>query len=140
MDRLKQFGLKLLTQSKTETIQAGSLEHLKTTFKFDLSDKKLIPFLHAFHPTPAVGGYPQKIAVNTILNTEIHHRQYYTGYLGFINDEDDVDLYVNLRCAKITDQQTLAFVGGGITKESDPILEWDETEHKSKTMGRLTQQ
>jgi len=137
MGRLKEFGLKLLNQSKTETIQAGNLQHLKTTFEFNLSEKKLIPFLRALHPTPAVGGYPQTEAINTILNTEIHHRQYYTGYLGFINSSNDLDLYVNLRCAKITKPHTLAFVGGGITADSDPVLEWEETEHKSKTIGLL---
>jgi len=134
---LRQFNLKLLNKSPTETIQAGNLQHLKTAFEFSLSNKKLIPFLNALHPTPAVGGYPQKQAIDAILNTEIHHRQYYTGYLGFINDTDDVDLYVNLRCAKINKHRTLAFVGGGITEDSNALLEWEETEHKSKTIGLI---
>jgi len=136
-DLLKQFDLKLLNQGKTETIQAGSLQHLKSTFEFSLSNNNLVQLLNALHPTPAVGGYPQKEAIDLILNTEIHHRQYYTGFLGFVNNSNEADLYVNLRCAKITEQQTLAFVGGGITKDSDPLLEWEETENKSKTMSRL---
>lgn len=135
-DLLKQFDLKLLNEGNTETIQAGSLQHLKTAFEFSLPDKKVIQFLNALHPTPAVAGYPQKEAIDMILNTEIHNRQYYTGYLGFINS-NEADLYVNLRCAKITNQHSLAFVGGGITKDSDSALEWEETENKSKTMGRL---
>ncbi len=134
---LKQFNLKQRSQSKTETIEAGSLQHLKTAFEFNLSTNQLTNFLKALHPTPAVGGYPQKEAIDCILKTEIHHRQYYTGYLGFINELDDLDLYVNLRCAKITNQHTLAFVGGGITKDSDPALEWQETEHKSETIGNV---
>jgi len=136
-DLLKQFDLKLRNQGNTETIQAGSLQHLKTTFKFNLPANKLVQFLNALHPTAAVGGYPQKEAIDLILNTEVHHRQYYTGYLGFINNNEEADLYVNLRCAKITKQQTLAFVGGGITKDSDPVLEWEETQNKSNTINRL---
>lgn len=138
VDRLKQFNLKLLNESKTDTINAGSVQHLKTDFEFSLSDNMVIPFLNTLHPTPAVAGCPQTNAIDLILETEIHDRQYYTGYLGFINGSDALDLYVNLRCAKITAPRTLAFVGGGITEDSDPLAEWQETENKSKTIGDLT--
>ena len=42
------------------------------------------------------------------------------------------DLYVNLRCMQIKNQNVLLYVGGGITKDSNAEAEWEETVHKSK--------
>ena len=44
------------------------------------------------------------------------------------------ELYVNLRCMKLTAGIASIFVGGGITKDSIPEQEWQETIAKSKTM------
>ena len=35
---------------------------------------------------------------------------------------------------KVNKDTTELFVGGGITKESHPALEWEETQHKAGTM------
>jgi isochorismate synthase len=42
---------------------------------------------------------------------------------------------VNLRCAQIFQNQIKIYVGGGITAESNPEKEWEETELKSGTVG-----
>ncbi|WP_255702715.1 chorismate-binding protein [Antarcticibacterium sp. 1MA-6-2] len=43
-------------------------------------------------------------------------------------------LFVNLRCMKIRKDTTEIFIGGGITKDSIPSAEWEETLNKSGTM------
>lgn len=47
------------------------------------------------------------------------------------------NLYVNLRCMKILDAQAIIYVGGGITKSSDPESEWIETVNKTKVMKKV---
>ena len=42
--------------------------------------------------------------------------------------------YVNLRCAKVVNHSLYAFVGAGITSESNEQEEWKETENKSRTL------
>jgi len=44
---------------------------------------------------------------------------------------------VNLRCMNILDDNVSLFVGGGITKDSIPKNEWEETVSKSKVMKRV---
>ena len=47
------------------------------------------------------------------------------------------ELYVNLRCMQLTDTQRILYIGGGITKDSDPESEWQETVAKSQIMKRV---
>ena len=46
-------------------------------------------------------------------------------------------LYVNLRCMQIKQDKAYIYVGGGITKDSIPNKEWEETVAKSKTMLKV---
>lgn len=123
-------------KSNAETITAGNIQHLKTTYKIEISPKNLSQFIKLLHPTPAVAGLPKEKAIQYILKSENYHRQYYTGFLGMVKP-DKMQLYVNLRCAKITQNNTLAFVGGGITKSSNIENEWEETVAKSKTIANI---
>ena len=40
-------------------------------------------------------------------------------------------LYVNLRCMQLKNAEAIIYVGGGITKHSNPEREWQETVSKS---------
>lgn len=115
-----------------ETIQAGNLLHLQTRIEGQgfLNVSKLIEILH---PTPAVCGYPSNDAKHFILKNEGYCRHYYTGFLGELN-LDHSELYVNLRCMEVQNNTINVYVGGGITKDSDPEKEWIETVNKSSTM------
>jgi len=125
-----------MQRSDVETVEAGNLWHLKTTIKGEALPEKTRSILRFLHPTPAVCGMPLKAARSFILDHENYSRRYYTGYLGELNKgaERDTHLFVNLRCMEILDQKVIIYVGGGITEDSDPTLEWEETVAKSKTM------
>jgi isochorismate synthase len=41
---------------------------------------------------------------------------------------------VNIRCMQVVDDCALLYVGGGITADSDPELEWEETVKKSQIL------
>lgn len=114
--------------------------------------------IQKLHPTPAVCGLPKDVTFRFILDNEAYNREFYTGFFGELNlkqsktrntNRRNVEnnayasvknvshLFVNLRCLQIKDNQALIYVGGGITKDSDPELEWEETVAKSKTVKNL---
>ena len=147
-----------LTVSEVNTIKAGQLLHLQTTISGVLKSSDLKVIISALHPTPAVCGLPMKTAKNFILNNENYNREFYSGFLGELNihsansrnrNKRNVEnnvyktvkkvshLYVNIRCMQIKNNLALIYVGGGITKDSHPVKEWEETVIKSYTMKRI---
>lgn len=112
---------------------AGPVKHLYTELTFDNSID-VWKIIQAIHPTPAVCGMPQDLTREIILRTEPHNRSLYSGVIGLIN-ENKVDLFVNLRCGQIIDNEIFMFLGGGLTRYSDPEEEWLETMNKAKTLS-----
>lgn len=129
-----------LSKTKPYTFQAGNLVHLKTdiggVFKMDFDLKKVIGILH---PTPAVCGLPTEDAKAFILAEEGYERKFYAGFLGEINNNQrgDVDLFVNLRCMEVQENQVHLYIGCGITKDSNPEKEYFETANKAMTMKQI---
>ncbi|MGB5645711.1 MAG: isochorismate synthase [Muriicola sp.] len=122
--------------SDVETIDTGNLYHLKTTISGQYDPGNTKTLLHSLHPTPAVCGMPLEAARLFLLAHENYSRGYYTGYLGELNmgTETYTRLFVNLRCMELKEQKAIIYVGGGITEDSHPDREWEETVAKSKTM------
>ena len=117
---------------KTETVQAGQIEHLKTKIVFK-SEKNVLEILSKLHPTPAICGFPKEEAQSFIRRFEGNQRQLYTGFIGVLTEEKQC-FYVNLRCMKIVENEALIYVGAGVTKDSVPAKEWQETEYKAITL------
>ena len=118
--------------STPETVTAGNIAHLKTTFNIQ-TNKTSLELANLLHPTPAVCGLPQKKAQDFILKNEGYNREFYTGFLGLVNNSKS-NLFVNLRCMQLFKDEYWIYVGGGITTNSDPINEWEETELKAQTL------
>lgn len=131
-------SLDIADYSKTGPMnyQAANLIHLKTAFEFTETalQSRLGDFLKALHPTPSVGGLPKTEALNFILANEKHDRNYYTGFLGPININEKTNIFVNLRCLQLFDQQFVLYSGAGITASSVAENEWTETDNKMLTM------
>ncbi len=120
------------------TVRAGNLLHLSTEIWGTLqsvNDLKLV--VNHLHPTPAICGMPKLAAKKFIIDNEGYDREFYTGFLGEINMHDISNLFVNLRCMKVEETGLNLFLGGGITQESVPENEWQETLEKSKVMKRV---
>ena len=118
--------------SQRETVRYGPLEHLRTLVDFSATSG-LEEIMAALHPTPAVGGTPRKAALDFISQHEGHDRAYYTGWVG-LEEEQNVQYFVNLRCARLENNIITAFAGGGITAGSDPDAEWQETRNKLRSL------
>lgn len=133
---LNKFELPDYKKEKVQTLQAGNAIHLATKFSFDKStiENNLGAFISELHPTPAICGLPKETALDLILQTEKHNREYYAGFCGPLNMENETNLFVNLRCMKILKDKLALYVGGGLTAKSDPQKEWGETVLKAKTI------
>ena len=119
-----------------ETLESGKVAHLKTSFFFPAEkiENCLGDFIAELHPTPAVCGLPKNLADEFIRKNEKYERKYYSGYLGPWKLNQQVNLFVNLRCMEITGNQFILYAGGGITSKSIPEREWEETNQKAKTL------
>lgn len=119
-----------------ETVKAGSLLHLRTKITGNLKVSDSEKLITCLHPTPAVCGFPKEMAKNFILANESCNREFYTGFLGELS-ADVTELFVNLRCMQVKDGNVIVYVGGGVTKDSDPKKEWQETVAKAKVMKKV---
>lgn len=134
----KKIRLREYCESGPKTVQAGNLMHLRTDYKVDT---KAVNFpqlgtvmLELLHPTSAVCGMPKVPALQIIATQELHKREFYSGFLGPVNIQNESHLFVNLRTMKIEGNEATLFAGCGITEDSVPIKEWHETEMKSRTL------
>jgi isochorismate synthase len=126
------------------TLKAGNLLHLKTDIRGLINEnaslKQLVLLLH---PTPAVCGIPISSAKDFIIENEGYDRNFYAGFLGEINknENSETDLFVNLRCMQIQSKldkiEAHLYIGCGITKDSNPKNEWQETVNKAMTMKNI---
>lgn len=146
-----------LKVGEPETVKAGSLLHLRSNISGTLDSKgsDFKQLLDMMHPTPAVCGLPKEAAKQFILEHETYDREFYTGFLGELNlkertrrhterhnAEHDAfasvikvtNLFVNLRCVQLKSGKAIIYVGGGITKDSNPEAEWEETVNKTQTI------
>ncbi|MFV0248666.1 MAG: chorismate-binding protein [Tenacibaculum sp.] len=122
---------------KAQTLRAGNLVHLNTKIKGVVKGRanELIKILH---PTPAVCGMPVKEAKDFIFFNEAYKRTFYTGFLGELNfDNNDCEIFVNLRCMEVKNNKAFIYIGGGITKDSVPENEWEETVAKAMIIKKM---
>ena len=119
--------------SETYTHPSGNIKHLRTDFKSNIKTENLDDLIANLHPTPAVCGVPKDFCTEKIQEFEIYPRELYAGYIK-IEMQDTIYYFVNLRCAKIFENSAHLFVGGGITSQSNPEKEWQETELKSEAV------
>ena len=138
-DVLRDFGVRDYRVTSPYVRKAGNLLHLCTDFNFgvDRISGRLWEFVDEMHPTPAVAGQPKSEAITYIRELEPHDREYYTGFLGPVSGETDMDLFVNLRCMKIHPGYLSLYTGGGITLDSHSPAEWDETRWKAESLLRI---
>ena len=140
--KLSYYNLKI---SEPHTVKSGGLLHICSKIKGELvSQNQLFKLIKKLHPTPAVCGLPKNEAKNFILKNESYNREFYTGFLGELNINEQSDLFVNLRCMQIKpaqstdeDKKAIIYIGGGITIDSNPEKEWEETIAKSEVMKRV---
>jgi len=86
----------------------------------EISNEKLIDLVH---PNLAVRGSNKA------------DREFYGGVIGWESSKGDLHLWLNIRSGKWKEGKYTFWAGAGITSDSDPYLEWKETDLKLKWMS-----
>jgi anthranilate synthase component I len=95
-----------------------------------------IDVLRAAFPAGTVSGAPKVRAMEIIDELEPTRRGIYSGAVGYISFQDDMDTAIALRTAVIKDGMLYAQAGGGIVHDSSPDGEWQETMNKLRALLR----
>ena len=91
--------------------------------------------LAATFPPGSVTGAPKLAALDVIAALEPVGRSVYTGAVGWVDaDRQEADLNVAIRTFWVEDGGLHLGVGGGITWDSTPEGEWEETELKARRL------
>lgn len=134
----KKIRLREFEEHGPKTVVAGNLMHLKTDFSVDMKATNFPQLgsvmLRLLHPTSAVCGTPLEAARKFLLEHEGYSREFYSGFLGPINMNDASHLFVNLRCMQLFAGEAWLYAGAGVTADSIPEKEWEETEMKMNTL------
>lgn len=137
----KKIRLREFEEIGPRTHLSGNLVHLKTDYNVEL-DQVDFPqlgsiMLELLHPTSAVCGMPKEPANDFILKNEGFDREYFSGFLGPVNLQNESNIFVNLRCMKLMHHHAKLFAGAGIISNSNPEKEWNETEIKMQTLLKV---
>jgi isochorismate synthase len=138
ISHLKKIRLREFDEHGPKTIVAGNVMHLKTEFTIDMQATGFPQLgtimLQLLHPTSAVCGMPLEPSLEFLKNNEGYNREFYAGYLGPVNINNTINLFVNLRCMQVFDTHAIVYAGAGVTADSVPENEWEETEVKLNTL------
>lgn len=143
---LKKIRVREFEEEGPKTVIAGNLMHLRTDIIIDTVEinfpQLATVMLDLLHPTSAVCGMPKVPATEFILANEGYDREFYSGFLGPINMQTNGNgpeshIFVNLRTMKLQNETAILYAGCGITADSNPTKEWQETEMKTQTLERV---
>ncbi|MBW3466283.1 chorismate-binding protein [Arthrospiribacter ruber] len=140
VDCFKKIRLREYDEHGPKTVLAGNLLHLRSDFKVDMEATNFPQLgsvmLGLLHPTSAVCGMPRKEAFEFLSKHESFDRSLFAGFIGPVNVEEETSIYVNLRTARLTSELAILYAGAGVTEDSDPEKEWEETEMKCDIIGK----
>lgn len=109
--------------------------HLVSNIEGDLEEgRTVMDLLDAAFPGGSITGAPKYRAMEIIDELERGKRGLYTGSVGYLSLDGSADLNIVIRTAVHRDGIYTLGVGGGITCESDPEFEYEETLQKAKAI------
>ncbi len=123
----------LMTPEKYATVH-----HLTSTITGTLRpDKTIAQILKACFPGGSITGAPKIRAMQIIDELEPTSRGVYTGSIGYLGFNGDLDLNIAIRTIVLQNGTASFNLGGGIVHDSDPQKEYQETLDKGKAIFEL---
>tara|TARA_B100001029_G_C15062001_1_gene459335 strand:+ start:3785 stop:5002 length:1218 start_codon:yes stop_codon:yes gene_type:complete len=98
------------------------------------SDSTFFKIMKALFPGGSITGAPKEKAMQIIDEIENYNRGIYTGTMGYIKPNGDMDFNIAIRTMTIQNNIIEYPVGGGIVWDSNPENEWEETKTKAKIL------
>ncbi len=95
-----------------------------------------IDVLRATFPAGTVSGAPKIRAMEIIDELEPVKRGIYSGAVGYLSWNGDMDTAIAIRTAVIKDGTLHIQAGAGIVADSQPQMEWEETMNKGRAVFR----
>ena len=95
--------------------------------------------IRALFPGGSITGAPKESAMDVIDEVEDYSRGIYTGALGYIGSDGDMDFNIAIRTLTVENGKGVYPVGGGIVWDSEPKLEWEEARYKGRILDILSQ-
>jgi para-aminobenzoate synthetase component 1 len=96
--------------------------------------KGRIDLLKATFPGGSITGAPKVRAMEIIDELEPTRRSVYTGAIGYLSFDGNMDLNIVIRTIIIKKGRAYFQVGGGIVYDSEPGAEYQETLDKGKAL------
>ena len=93
--------------------------------------------IEALFPGGSITGAPKKKAVEIIDSIEEYSRGIYTGCIGSIHGNGDMDFNICIRTMIVQNNVAEYGVGGGIVWDSQPKLEYLEAQEKANILKNL---
>ena len=115
-----------------------AVHHLVAQVRGRLRDPlSLQGLLHATFPGGSITGAPKLSAIRVLQGLERAPRGYFTGSLFWFGDDGTVDSSILIRTCVFSDGMARIGAGGGIVTDSDPELEWRESNDKARALTRM---
>ncbi|MFC1892580.1 aminodeoxychorismate synthase component I [Chloroflexota bacterium] len=109
--------------------------HLTSTVVGRLKEgKKSIDLLKATFPGGSITGAPKVRAMEIIDELEPTKRSVYTGNIGYLSFNGDLDLNIAIRTFLVRGGRAYFQVGGAVVYDSDPEAEYQETLDKARAL------
>jgi para-aminobenzoate synthetase component 1 len=113
----------------------ATVHHLVATVVAELAEGlDRFDAVRALHPGGSITGAPKVRAMQIIAELEPVPRHAYTGALGYLGYDGDADLAIAIRTITCSGGRASYHVGGGITWDSSPVSEYQETLDKGRAM------
>jgi anthranilate synthase component 1 len=113
------------------------VHHIESTVTGRLRDGITpVELIKALFPGGTITGCPKVRTMQIIRELEQTPRGAYTGSMGYINLDGDLDLNILIRTLSLSAQQLTFSAGAGIVVDSDPLRELAETRAKAKGLLR----
>ena len=110
----------------------ATVHHLVATIQATVDDKyDLVDCLKATFPGGSITGAPKKRAMEIIDELEPTARGLYTGSIGYIDLNQNMDLNIVIRTFICKNKKAYFQAGGGIVWDSDPSSEYQESLDKA---------
>lgn len=90
--------------------------------------------IRAVFPGGTITGCPKVRCMEILAELEREGRGAYTGSMGYLNHNGDMDLNILIRTVELADDVVYLRAGGGIVADSEPERELQETRTKAKGM------
>lgn len=112
-----------------------TVHHLVATVEGELHDgHDFVSLLRACFPGGSITGAPKIRAMEIIAELEPTQRSVYTGAVGYVGMNGTADFNIAIRTMIARENKLWFQAGGGIVADSDPELEYEETQHKAKAL------